>query len=592
MSDSNLTVSKLAIECYLPSTLSAPEVIERDFIKISRESLGDALGELLKPLDITGEQILLIKHLELEFDIDLQLSRQKIAQVWANKIKSALLQAMSSKTTSNVVMYENLACYIKSALMDIVRGRAQQLWYYQRFNGLWSLPVSAAIRTLLLDDRDQGLAALRKMQGAELVELCGVLTEQDAKWLMQYLFLENSKHSLAAEDMHSFVASVGDGYTLAYSLDSRHHQQSLLLACIAISHQAYITPSAAVQCARHLSMLLHLQNEFPDIFSQMIEPLTHNRPAELKRWLSAERITQLTALLHLESELLNSLIEITCPAGQSTNRNSVLCDQETRFTWFGNTLLLLTQIEQLPLQALQHWPPLREQSALSVIRLLILSLCQGADKFVVAFRDPLVRDLCGVGPAISLTEVVQWLNNTVVQQRLADIYQALKDSLINEEQALQCFEWCTADKRVVVYSEARKGCWVDLTIVEHHVGVARIPQAQEGSIRDRVIEDFNLLWLSNRWQLSDDACAFLSLLAQVTIKSLAYRLPGFSQSSIHYLLQNFLSMSATLVAEEHRVMAFLSRVPMSMILNMTGMNRSSLHLPYFDHRPIQLVESG
>lgn len=595
-SDSSLTISKLNIESYLPNTLSAPEKIDRQFRKIARENLSESLIDLLKPLDETGEQIVLIRGLELTFDIDLLLSRQQIALVWANKIKSAILQAMSGKASSNVVVFENFACYVKSALVDIVRGRAQQLWYYRRFNGLWALPVSAAIRTLLLDDRDKGLAALMQMSGAELVELCAALIEQDAKWLTQHLFQENAKsgstQTLSPADMNSFVTAVGDNYTLAYSLGKRHHEKSLLLACLAIRQQAGHNSSVAVQCARHLSLLLYLQNEFPDTFTQITEALIHNRPAELKRWLTAERIAELVPLLHLDAKLVNSLVELICPAGHSADKRPAQLEKDTRFTWFGNALLLLPQIEQLPLEALQLWQPLRKQSVVSVVQLLTLNLCQGADKFVVAFRDPLLRDLCGVGPDIILTDVVQWLNEQATQQRLADICQALKDTIVSDGQPLLRFEWHAADKLVVAYSEARKGCWVDLTITDHHARIARIPQSQAGEKLDIVIADFNTLWLANRWQLSDNASACLSLLAQVTMKSFAYRLPGFAQSSVHYLLQNFLPMSATLVAEEHRIMAYLSRVPMSIILNMTGMNRSSLQLQNFDQRSIHLTESG
>jgi hypothetical protein len=50
-------------------------------------------------------------------------------------------------------------------------------------------------------------------------------------------------------------------------------------------------------------------------------------------------------------------------------------------------------------------------------------------------------------------------------------------------------------------------------------------------------------------------------------------------------------MSATLVAEEQHINAWLSRVPLSIMLNMSGINRDVIKLPDFDARPIRLQES-
>jgi len=592
MSGSSLTVSKLEIECSVPAATPAPERIENKFRNIAREHLNRVLTDLLKPLNEAGEEVVLIKCLEMEFDIDLLLSRQQIAQVWANKIKSALLQAMNGNATSNVVVFENQDCYIKSALLDIVRGRAPHLWYYNRFNGLWALPVSAAVRTLLLDDRDRGLAALIRMQDAELVEVCAALSEQDARRVLQHLFNEDATYSITPADATSFVSSVKEVHTLAYGLDDRPEQQSLLLACLAVSRQPDSNPSAAIQCAHHLSILMRLFNAFPDTFTRITGLVIRCQTEELQQWLPAQRIAELAPLLHMDGRLAGSFAELLVPGPGAAKKKSFQPEQETRFTRFGNALLLLPQIDNLPLAALQSFQPLHDQPALPLIRLLVLCLCQGVEKFVAAFRDPVLRDLCGIGPEIVLTEVVPWLNNQMTQRRLLNVYDTLEKDINRDGHPLQYSAWSHADKWIVVNAETQKGCWVNLSIADRHAVLLEDRQTQNDECQEDVRRDFNSLWLANRWGLNDEACALLGVLAQGTMKSFAYRLPGFANSTVPYLLHNFLSMSVTLVAEESRIVAYLSRVPMSVMLNMTGMNRGTAHFPQFDQRPIHLAESG
>ena len=46
------------------------------------------------------------------------------------------------------------------------------------------------------------------------------------------------------------------------------------------------------------------------------------------------------------------------------------------------------------------------------------------------------------------------------------------------------------------------------------------------------------------------------------------------------------------MTEEQQILGYLSRVPMSVMLNMTGINRDRIELPHFDSRPIQLAEGS
>jgi len=589
---SSLCMNKLQIECCVPGSLSSSENTADKFTKIARENLSQSLEDVLKPLENTDEKIVLIKSLELEFDIDLLLTRQQISQVWANKIKSTLLQVMSGKVTSNIVIFENDISYIKSVLLDIVRGRASQLWYYRRFNGLWALPVSAAIRTLLLDKPEQGLVVLNAMQSFELLELIDALNEQDTKNLIARFFEKNKQVNVTAGDINYFIASVRSTYNFVFSLFNREYHQTLLLACLAIKTQESYNLSVTIKCARYLTLLLQLKNEYPDSFQHISKLLTGSRHSELKNMLGVRRISSMLSLLKLDAELIKYLVELISLGSSVDNKIFPQGDEDTRYTLFGNAFLLLPQIQQLPLSIFHQWKPLGKQPASSIMQFLALCLCQGVDKFVMAFGDPLLRDLCGIGSDIKLSGLVPWLNNQITTQQITDFHQEFKGYVASDAQPLLCFEWKFADKYITAYSDTQKGCWFYLAIDEEKASIERVPKTQRGEKLKTVKADFAVLSPHNRWQLSNEASACLCLLAQITLKSFAFRLPGFSQSTVKYLLQNFLSMSATLVAKEDRIVAYISKVPMSIILNMNGMNRSSLYLHDYDHREIKLIESG
>lgn len=588
--ESGIAVNKLKLECQVAAGTTAGGSLARRLEKIARTQLSDALQDCLQPLDGGGDEIVLIKQLQLDFDLDLLLSEQDIARLWAGKIKTALLHSLHSNSASGRLVFASPAHYLSAALMDMRRGRAQQLWYYRHFNGLWSLPLSAALRTALLDDPQQGVAALALLQQAERLELCDGFSAADAERLLDGLFASPQVSVLSIAAARAFAATVADSYQLASNLHGRQAQQVLLLATLALGKPATPNLSLLPACARCFSLLMDLQQQHAEHFAAMVEALADNRPAQLRRWLSPTRLARLTELLHGEAGALQYLAQPLLAV--KPPRPEIVGDElQHSFTGFGNALLLLPQIYRLPLHTVSQWSPLSNQSGLSLLRWLVLCACQGADRFYAALQDPLLRELCGVAAGISMAELAAWLNRQLTAERCAELYAQLKQQLAGGD-SLQCYQWQWRDRRVTLHGETRKACWISLRIEPDEEPLAVIPAPHQDDSQNRVKEDFDSLWLKQDYGLDDPSRACLVTLAQITLKSFAFRLPGFAGSSVSYLLQNFLSMSATLVAEEQHINAWLSRVPMSIMLNMTGISRDVIQLPDFDTRPIRLLESG
>src|SRR5690606_13571286 len=121
-----------------------------------------------------------------------------------------------------------------SALGDIAAGRARELWYYRRFNGLWALPVSAALRTALLDVPYLGIEALKRLHSRAVMELCTALNNGDALRIVTALFPALLTTPARQTDVEVFAGAVVDDFTLARSLGRDEAQQKLMLAILAL----------------------------------------------------------------------------------------------------------------------------------------------------------------------------------------------------------------------------------------------------------------------------------------------------------------------------------------------------------------------
>jgi len=593
--DSSIAVKKLQVECQVPAPVGNQTKVKSRLIKIAKNQLAAALQECLKPLEQGGEQVVLIRSVQLDFDLDLLLSEGEIARLWADKIKSALLRELSSAKSSNIAVFENPAAYLATALLDLAQGRARSLWYYRAFDGLWALPVSAALRTALLDDRDRGLQALARLCDPELAEVCGALTEVDARRLMEALFAPREEPALPAAQ--AFTAALGEGYYLARGIEDKPAQQALLLAALVWRRQPALSASSLATCALGFAQLMRLQARYLDAFGDIVQALASGSLATLSKWMQAAEIGALTVTLPPAVARALAKPLLAAPMASAATEPS-----SGGHTHFGNALLLLPQIDRLPLQWASQWPECAGHGAGTVLRWLVLCACQGAQKFYAALQDPLLRDFCGIGPSLSLTDIVPWLNQQADAAELARLYTSLceaaqrdgpVDGVITEQ-----YHWSMPPRRIMARSENHKGRWLELIVEEDGAEDDGLTEGSEErgesvapATRTLHAADFEALWLGRRFQLSVAARCALSALAQNALKAFAYRVPGFARSSVGYLWKNFLSMSATLTMDGERITAHLSKVPLSVMLAMTGVTRGRLQLPAFDARPIDLQES-
>jgi hypothetical protein len=84
----------------------------------------------------------------------------------------------------------------------------------------------------------------------------------------------------------------------------------------------------------------------------------------------------------------------------------------------------------------------------------------------------------------------------------------------------------------------------------------------------------------------------LSVAAQGLMRMFAWRLPGFAGSNLPYLSSNFLDFAGSVEEESARRVVRVGRPPLHLVLNLTGMTRSTYRLSWLDNRPLALFQEG
>ena len=367
--------------------------------------------------------------------------------------------------------------------------------------------------------------------------------------------------------------------------------QDALFLTVKTSRQPKDSDAAVLAaCARLFASLYQIKIQNQQLFPQIVDRLRAGQVAAVREWLPAEMLTDLVPLVSATPEVLRILVQ---PLISEFSRQALQQDGQAmpnHFTWFGNAMLLLPHIYALPLGQFDRWPEHKSHQPMTVMRWLVLCVCQGKDRFAAATADPLLRDLCGVKSTLNLTDLFSWLNEHLTSDESIRLFEALKRQALPENGTQQWFQFEAGSHQTRVLAETRKGCWLYMSTAIEELALDAIPRCNNSELERLVERDFESLGIGQTVQIDERVHAFLLVLVQFTLKSFAYRLPGFANCSVEYLLRNFLSMSATLVAEDDQIVAHLSRVPMSVILNMTGISRERLELGEFDRRPIRLAE--
>ncbi|TGD76170.1 hypothetical protein E4634_01075 [Mangrovimicrobium sediminis] len=537
--DSHLRIGQLQLECFVAHPDGPAQALLERLQRTARRGLPDALSQALEPLADAGEGLVFIRRLELEMDIDSALEDAEIARVWARRLQLSLLRKLGRSSEAQVVSFPNRAEYLAQALRQILCDGLGDLWYLREFDGLRPLPRGAALRTALCaEDPACAARALALLDSAQRLAVCASLAEADALRVVDAVYLRSAPHApLSAQDSAALAALATQPLAALRQLPG-DAQRSLWLAIALCGAQ----PRPGI--ARLLPVIACLAG-MRDADGQIAEALRDASVSALRQVLEPQQLAALLPVLQAGGATREVLARLPAAAsGVEPARRGV--EASVRSTRFGSAFLLFPHVLQLPEAIWRNWPAPAQQERAALLHWLVLCCCMGGEYFLAAADDPLLRDMCGVGPAVTAGEALAWLDAAPGASGAAPVFAML---------AAQCGEPVPED----------------------------VTSAQADA-------DFDFLWPRTRLAVPALAGVLLPALASHCLRAFARRLPGFGSSSLAYISSNFLGMSASLVVRDGELQAHLTRAPMSVILNMAGINRGCVDITALSPRPIRLVE--
>jgi hypothetical protein len=243
---------------------------------------------------------------------------------------------------------------------------------------------------------------------------------------------------------------------------------------------------------------------------------------------------------------------------------------DSRYTPYGGGFLLLPLVLDLPLEEwMPDCPNLAEVPPDRALRALVLAKCQGRDNFIQFLRDPVWLEVLGLPPDTDWYDVVLSLKRLGKEAQRA-WREGLAENAADHGAAPDLVRVLQIEQHSWRIRHDELGYW-------HSVASSLAGKAEVDADAQYLASPAELC-IPKVWD------QILTLAAQQLLRRFARCLPGFALSHFGYLYRNFLALSARVDVEDHRYLARLSRPPLALMLNITGMMRKEFDLPWHPDR--------
>ena len=145
--------------------------VSRRLERVARQELRQAYEEALERRLGSDPAVVVLRDVSSrlflpldETPTDIQLARR-----WGERLAVSVLRRISEAGPGDaeLIRFENQADYVSRFLADLLEGQAWGRWYYAAFRHLRGMPLSEALSTVLLDNRDHlgGILVLLSRRG-------------------------------------------------------------------------------------------------------------------------------------------------------------------------------------------------------------------------------------------------------------------------------------------------------------------------------------------------------------------------------------------------------------------------------------------
>jgi hypothetical protein len=590
---SELTIRRLSVNYHVARNHPRPERARWQLDEIANGLLGEALGRALAPLGSRSDgEIILIQRLEVDVDLDTSRDASSLAARWAARLAAGLAAALGPGA-AGVVRFPDVRSYLARFLVDVAGGRAWGKWYYQRFAGLSPLPAPAVIRTAVLDDIEVGLGALRALSPAELRLVLRVAGEQEARRVVETVG-EGGGEGGGDGLVDALIAAIGEWRVVAPPAAS-----PWITALGRLIHAAGKVEAASWPAAARLAAAISSwSGDRTDAggLEPSEDPVHGRRASPLPGALQGGgRARLLAALSPLSAAQRARLAEALTERPPAARRSGAAARSQTPF---GGLLLLIPHVGALPLA--EEWPL---ESDAAMARLLILAKCAGTDRAPRVLADPVLGALVGVEGGATPHHAAQWLEAN--QSRLTDGFAwGLAERAASRRPGLTVTVGRVGGRGALVGATQPEGLWRFALPFSNEIRRAlrngRDHASGMGDVRldaglpaaRAVTGALRYLRLHGPPGAPFEADLALTVAAQQVLRGFARRLPGFAESSPGHVYACFLDFEATIEASEARLACHLGRPPLATLLDITGIRRGRIPIPWREGPPLELLTRG
>src|SRR5581483_6629197 len=403
-----LHVRRLRADYLIPADHPSPETVKARLDAIGERELAQALAaQPLLQSTSTDPSVWLIRRLALDLDVDLGLEADGVARRWASEVARSLITLLDAGDDGeNVIHFPDPAAYLAHFLVDLAEQTAWGRWYYRDFEGLRPLPLPAALRTALLDQPDLGLAALLRLPEADRATVLRALSAREARRVLDGL----AEIGTAADAARCLEAVWAAWSTLDPDPTAEDGRAALGLYLAVCQRQ----PELAGPTLRSFALALLGLARHVLAHAGALDAFAAGNAAALLEGAEAEVAAQPQALGACPPDRVIQIgrglrERLTVPAAPPVQPRDL-----PRQTPFGGAFLLAPMLDAVVRAGDgDRWPDLGSTPGSRVAGFLLTLKCCGRDQAERAFRDPVLRDLWGIPPTVSMVDLVRW------QRRLA-----------------------------------------------------------------------------------------------------------------------------------------------------------------------------
>ncbi|MDO9712892.1 hypothetical protein [Paracraurococcus lichenis] len=359
----------------------APDAV-RGRMDAALAELARDLGAALAPLARgKAEGVWLLREVTLDNTLDTGLAPAEAGRRWAGALAAAIASRLDL-SSDGVMFFPDRAAHLARFLADLAGGDAWGSWIHVCFGGLRALPTGMALRTAILAEPAEGLAALTRLAAPDLARVLEAMGSAEAARVLDGLAGQAAE--APAAELAALLAREG------WPPVSPACPDRLGLALFVAAVAAGLPPGVAA-LVRALALLRHHRATGaaePDV-------------AALARRLGASGAAALLPLLRLAPEPRAALLRLADPAGAET--------RPARHTPFGGGFLLLRFLDEWRLDAATAgWPAPEGATAAALLRALVLARCTGGARAAAFLLDPLWRDVLGLPPRLGAAAIAAW----------------------------------------------------------------------------------------------------------------------------------------------------------------------------------------